>query len=383
MVRDDRDPMPKKKVCIIRSNPVRPDSRVEKEAWTLACAGYKVHILAWDRDSDHAEQESVITVAGEDIPITRLGYKAAFNAGMKSLKPYLKFQFHMMRWLRKHRGEIDIIHACDFDTAFFSQFVRKKKIFVYDIFDFLYGEPGSFLQRIVRKAQLGIIDRADATIICTEERREQIRAASPRRLAVIHNTPFREQHSESNDFVFKSDSDRIKVAYVGILADERLLTAIGHYFTQNHDAEFHIGGFGPLAGYYETLAKQNDNIFFYGRIPYHHTLELESRCDIMTAIYDPSIENCRHAAPNKFYESLMLGKPVMMTRGTGMSEIVERYGLGELIDFSEEGFGAGFTRLIGRRDEWPAISERMVRLYHEEYSWDEMRKRLIHLYGEL
>ena len=36
-----------KKVCIIRSNPVRPDSRVEKEAWTLKKNGYDVHILVF------------------------------------------------------------------------------------------------------------------------------------------------------------------------------------------------------------------------------------------------------------------------------------------------------------------------------------------------
>lgn len=42
----------KTRVCILRSNPVRPDSRVEKEAWSLAKAGYDVHILAWDRDTN-------------------------------------------------------------------------------------------------------------------------------------------------------------------------------------------------------------------------------------------------------------------------------------------------------------------------------------------
>ena len=61
--------MEKKSVCIIRSNPVKPDSRVEKEAWSLMNAGYDVHILAWDRDADTGEREEVIMVAGENIPM--------------------------------------------------------------------------------------------------------------------------------------------------------------------------------------------------------------------------------------------------------------------------------------------------------------------------
>ena len=38
-----------KKIVIARSNAVEPDSRVEKEANSLAKAGYDVTILAWDR----------------------------------------------------------------------------------------------------------------------------------------------------------------------------------------------------------------------------------------------------------------------------------------------------------------------------------------------
>lgn len=370
----------KKHICILRSNPIRPDSRVEKEAWTLKKAGYEVQILAWDRDSNHSEEKGYISVADERIPITWLGYKAAFNEGIKSLRPYLKFQFAMRRWLKKHRKEIDIIHACDFDTAFFSQKSIRKCRFIFDIFDFLYGEPKTLLQRVVHKAQIAIINRADGTIICTEERQEQIAEAHPKHLVVIHNTPFMAQLENESDLLFQSKSNRIKIAYVGILAEQRLLSTIGKIVSRHHDVELHIGGFGTLEPLFQKLSCEFDNIFYYGRIPYNQTLTLEKKCDIMTAIYNPSVENCRRAAPNKFYESLMLGKPVIMVRGTGMSSVVEQNDIGELIEFSEAGFEDGLQRLIQRRNEWPEISKRMHNLYKDKYSWDEMSKRLIEFY---
>ena len=114
-----------KSICIIRSNPVCPDSRVEKEAWTLKKSGYDVHILAWDRSSDIYEVNTFIDVIDEKIPITRLGHKATFGEGFKNIKAYLSFQFHMRKWLRKQK--FDIIHACDFDTAFSSISIAKKK----------------------------------------------------------------------------------------------------------------------------------------------------------------------------------------------------------------------------------------------------------------
>ena len=103
----------------------------------------------------------------------------------------------------------------------------------------------------------------------------------------------------------------------------------------------------------------------------------------MLATYDPSVENYRYAAPNKFYESLMLGKPVIMARGTGMSEIVEDNAIGELIEYSKEGFIEGVNRLIARKDEWPAMGSRMNALYQNQYCWDEMERRLIQLYTDL
>lgn len=373
----------KKRVCIVRSNPVRPDSRVEKEAWSLMNAGYKVHILAWDRDSNHKPQNGIISVAGVKIPITWLGFKAAFGQGMKSIKPYMQFQCTMMKWLRKHANEYDIIHACDFDTAYFSIKAVGNKTFVYDIFDFLYGEPKNFFQRRIRNAQIKIINQADATIICTEERQEQIRGSKPKRLAVIHNTPSIQQMQYGSDLIIQSNSNKVKVVYVGILEDERLLTSIGNSISKMKDFEFHIAGFGGLEPFFVKLSAEYDNIFYYGRIPYNQALELEVKCDIMTAIYDPSIENNRRAAPNKFYESLMLGKPVIMSKGTGMSSVISNNDIGVLIEFSEEGFVKGLSELNARRAEWPSMSKRMKNIYKEQYSWDEMEKRLILLYNQL
>lgn len=369
------------KVCILRSNPVQPDSRVEKEAWTLVKAGYDVHILAWDRDTSMYESNDFIEVANLKIPITRLGHKATYGEGMKNLRAYMAFQCHMRQWLKRHK--FDIVHACDFHTAFFTIGVAKRKSskFVFDIFDFLYGEPKGPLQRIVKKAQLMIINRADATIICTEERMMQIAGSKPKKLTVIHNTPSLAQIECFDNKTIQTE--RTKLVYVGILPKTRLLAEIAKVVSENTHIELHVGGFGRLEAFFKDMADRFDNIYYYGRLPYNQTLSLENECDIMLATYDPSIENYRFAAPNKFYESLMLGKPVIMARGTGMSKVVEDNAIGELVEFSEEGFLDGMNRLIGRKDEWSLIGKRMKEIYWNQYCWDEMERRLIQLYADL
>lgn len=372
----------KKKVCIIRSNPVNPDSRVEKEALSLKRFGYDVHILAWDRE-DNSKKEIIdyIQIADTKIPITRLGYFATYGEGFKNLRAYLLFQFHMRKWLKQN--DFDVVHACDFDTAFFSRNIvkKKKEKFVFDIFDFLYDKPQGFMQRCVKKAQYKIINDADATIICTEERTKQIKGSHPKKLVVIHNTPSLLQTQDG--CAQQICSDKIKVVYVGILQDYRLLKEVTETICEWKDIDFYVGGFGKYEEYFATMDAQYDNIHFYGRLSYADTLALEKECDIMLAIYDPAIDNHIYAAPNKFYESLMLGKPIIMARGTGMSQVVKENDLGVLIDYSKDGFLEGINQLIKRKNDWEKMGKRMKDLYEKQYSWNEMEKKLLFLYQKL
>lgn len=369
-----------KTVLIIRSNAIRPDSRVEKEANTLYNAGFRVGILAWDRDSNHPEHTEML-YGNTEIPITRYGFKAGFGDGLKKIKQFLLFQIAIQRFIKKHNTDIDYIHACDFDTAFFTYRLahKLKKKFVFDIFDFIFGEPHNVFQVIINMAQIDIINHADATIICSEERRRQISKATPQKLTVIHNSP---PMIESSGYV--ADKDYVaRVVYVGVLQNHRLLKEIGEFFREHSEYRFDVGGFGLHESFFERLDKECSNIYYHGRINYATTLEVEQRADIMLAIYDPSIENHRYAAPNKFYEGLMLGKPLIMANGTGMSDVIEREHLGAVIDYSPEGFAKGMEDIVGRRDDWENISLRMKALYKEKYSWSEMEKRLIQLYDNL
>ena len=72
-------------ILIIRSNPVAPDPRVEKEAASLAKSGHNVEILAWDRSSDHALTNECLELNGHTVRIYRAGIKAPTGAGIKNI----------------------------------------------------------------------------------------------------------------------------------------------------------------------------------------------------------------------------------------------------------------------------------------------------------
>ena len=376
-----------KKVILLRSNPVNPDPPVEKAALALLSAGYNVTIIGWDRDNNDELKKDVIQISDYEAEVIRFGIKAQFSGGIrKNLFPLCRFLKRLRSWLVKNRAAYDVIHAFDFDTGFIAARYAKKfgKKLVYHILDYYVDSHGlrkTILENPILTLENAVINYADATIICTEKRKEQIVGSTPKRLAVIHNTPSASQFKQCD--IKTKQTGRIKIVYVGILQPARLLKEIAEAVSENNSFELHVGGFGSYEEYFKDMANRYDNIYYYGCLTYEQTLSLENECDIMLAIYDPTIENHRFAAPNKFYESLMLGKPVMMVRGTGMSEIVENNAVGELIEYSKEGFIDGVNRLMKRKDEWHSIGNRMKEIYRNQYCWDEMERRLIQIYTDL
>ena len=98
---------------------------------------------------------------------------------------------------------------------------KKHKIkLVYDIYDYYIDSHcvPKIIESLVERLETSIINVADVTIICTEERKEQIAKSTPRRLVVIHNSPD----------VKKVICKEIKYdyAYCGSLFERRLLREI-------------------------------------------------------------------------------------------------------------------------------------------------------------
>lgn len=376
------------KVIFLRSNPISPDPRVEKEAETLIESGYSVKVIGWNRDNKKEKVCSKAKILNKSrLDIILFNIKGEFGGGIKkNLVPLIKFQINLLKWLLKNRDKYNIIHACDFDTVIPAYVVSKilKKKYVYDIFDYYVdsnGVPNS-LKVIIKSIDRFMINNSDATIICSEKRREQIEGSKPKVLKVIHNTP-KAQLKAKDKISIGNKSEKIKIAYVGVLIEGRMIKELIDIVINDERLELHIGGFGPLEEYIFNKVKCNKNIFYYGKLEYEDTLALESKCDFMTAIYNPRITNHYYAAPNKFYEALILGKPLIMVRNTGMDYIVSENNFGEIIDFNIDSLKLGIDRLIERKDEWGEISNKMNEYYDKNFNWSLMEDRLLKLYKNL
>ena len=380
------------KICFIRSDKGYPDSRVEKEMYALS-SEHEVFLLGWNREASGAG----ITSEKHMIHDRKFTYylipePAAYGGGMKRMAgPMKRFWKRAYDFLAENSDKYDVIHAVNFDTARPAFQAAKKfgKKVVYDIFDYYsdsYNAPG-VVKSAIRKMENGYIDQADMTIICSEERKAQIDGSSPRKLIIVENSP--EDIAVRDDFELNSGSvpERPKVVYAGMLVFDRFLRETCEVTMRRSDIEWHVAGYGVLRSYIEECAASHDNIFYYGPLPYDDILALEKKCDIMTALQDPSVPNNRYSAPNKFYEALMLGKPLIMVKNGSLYREIENAGFGEVIDVAggnvEEKISDALDAIIRRQNEWDKMGRSARDLYDSRYPWSKSAGALLEGYRSL
>lgn len=372
------------KVLILRSNPIAPDPRVEKIARGLVGQGWRVELLGWDRTGEMPVAEH--TAMGV---IHRLPIRAPFGSGLGNLPQLVRWQIGLMSWLLRHRQDFDAIHACDFDTvlpALILHWFFKKKL-IYDIFDFyadhLRRTPG-LIKKLIRKVDLWVIGKADAVILVDESRYEQIRGSKPRRLTVIYNSP---EDWIPPDFPKKDESIsiiRLRLAYVGLLQRERGIFELLEVLSRHPDWVLELAGFGGDQDEILEKVKGMHNVRWHGRVSYETALRLSAAADVLIATYDPAIANHRYSSPNKIFEAMMLGRPIIVAENTNIDRIVQRYNNGIVVPYGE---CLALEQALTRLSMDYQMREQMGRngrlAYEKEYGWHIMRDRLIQLYQQV
>jgi glycosyltransferase involved in cell wall biosynthesis len=371
------------RVVFLRSNPIDPDPRLAKSATCLVGAGYQVTALGWDRFGNSPTNEAI---AG--VQIVRLAIRAAYGSGMQNLPALIRWQWGITRWLFRHRQQYEFLHACDFDTvipALLMKLLFGKKV-VYDIYDFyadhLRATP-TWIKALIRYVDRRCIGWVDGVILVDDVRREQIAGTSPKHLTVIYNVP--------GDYVIglAASVESLKkpnysLVYVGLLQVERGLLEILEVVARHPDWSLDLAGFGGDETAIRAKVGKLRNVHWHGRISYQRALELSSTADVLFATYDPAIENHRYASPNKVFEAMMLGKPVVVARNTNVDRLIEQYQCGLVVDYGDiTGLEGALRSLYEDHELRSRLGKNARQAYESTYHWTEMETRLLNLYASL
>lgn len=226
---------------------------------------------------------------------------------------------------------------------------------------------------------------ADRVLLPDDCRIQQHGVASWDHVSVIENVP---GDTEETQFFRlhpnqKADGEPIQLAYVGTLEPEHrgiedLLVAVEQMAGR---ITLSIAGTGPL----ETLCRERASKYpqlvqFHGQVAPDEALRLMGKADVVVGMYYRSSRNHLFAAPNKYFEHLMLGKALITTVGTPPGEKVVARGTGWALP---EGLHA-IRALLEQLDSQEVFEcgRRAAALWEREYA-DYFQRVLVEQYGDM
>lgn len=380
-----------KGVFIVRSNPMIPNPRAKKEAFTLNKNGFSVAVIGWDKEGNSRQFDSE-----EFGSIYRLRTKVLNNRfirirHVKGLINIILWNLSLLKFFIKHKNEYDIIHVIDFDSilpAYLCKVFLNKKV-IYDIGDF-YSDmlmnisPG--FRKLLRAIDVCIINKVDAVILADEQRAKQIECTKPKNLTFVYNSvPENFLQYMPKDKKASKNEYEIKITYIGLLAFERGLLPMINVVKIFPNWHLILGGFGENEVKIREMCRNFKNIEVLGKVPYEEVIRIESISDILFATYDPSIPNHKFSSPNKLFEAMALGKPVIVAKNTGVDKIVEKYNVGFVVEYGNEKQLVKVLMEVAKwnEEEWKKFAEHSKKVYEENFSWKIMEKRIVELYSKI
>lgn len=325
-------------VYFLRSIDCHPDPRLQKYVDELDRRRMDCHIVGWDREDKYSDDEKY----------SYYKKKANYGGGIKNIFGILGFNIFLVRKLLKDRKKYSVIHACDFDTvlpAIFMKFLYRKKV-VYDIFDwFVDGRhfDNTLLKNGILFLEKKALKHSTATIICDERRAAQINY-KPKNLLVLPNIPQIKVSASYNLEEDKPQDDILRVSYVGTMPSDRGLDKILETISKRRNITFEIAGFGIMSELAKEYSDKYDNIIFHGTVNYEEGLRIMGYSDLIIATYEKKCRNNIFAAPNKYYEGLMLGKPILTTDGTIVADSTKEYDTGFVVGENIDDYDSFFNR---------------------------------------
>jgi glycosyltransferase involved in cell wall biosynthesis len=186
------------------------------------------------------------------------------------------------------------------------------------------------------------------------------------------------------------DSTRIAL-YQGYLLPDRGLPMLVHAarFLNDHIAIVIMGQpFGSLADELHTMIETlgvEERVKIVPAVPYSELLDWTASADLGLLLLPPdyslSINKC---LPNKFFEYLQAGLPILSSRLEVVAPLIKRYQLGRVLDeLTPQKIATTINDLLSeqQREYWQYLHIRTQRTVAERrWYWEEEQQRLVRAY---
>lgn len=422
--------MPSSRIVMFVYGDVTHDSRVLREAGSLAAEGHRVSVLArppeiraqtGDREArDGFEIIGVPVPGGWRRPWRILGWPLRSVAHLvdrvrgrpgaeQTLAWLVIWRFAIRGWGRdaaRVAQPADFYHAHDLTGLAAARAAQRRHggRVVYDSHE-IYLEsganvrrPGWLRDRLARMEQAWIRETVALVTVneaCGAELNRRYQVPGP--TVIVHNCPPRWTPPPAPD-------ERLRAAtgcpagtsialYHGGFSPHRGLEKLADALLAPGLEGVHAAylGYGSQRGLLESMAgdgRYGDRLHVLAPVPPEEVVGWVSGADVEVMVLEPSTLNHVVSTPNKVFESLAAGVPVVASDFPGLRDILigDPDGpLGAVCDPADpEAIAAALRSILDLDDGARAdIRRRCLRAAHERWNWETESAKLVGLYASL
>lgn len=380
------------RVCIIQYNSSKYLTRVDRAARTLAEAGWDVVLVAIkDQDTAAFEDRGAYVV-----------HRVELRARSLPSWPLVRVLRHIEAVFRTFslavRLRADVYDARDAEpllVAWAAARIRRARL-VYDSDELnLDRNKPQCRKRWWRFAMFRFerffTRRADVVLTTDHGRADvlQERYRIPRP-TVILNVPESFPEIEA-DLAFRAralgDRDFLLI-YQGVLIENRGIPEMIRAMSSLTDCSLAVVGYGHRGEEYRRLAADldlRDAVRFFDAVPFEQLMRYTAAADVGMIPLIPACLSYVYAAPNKLFEYMMAGIPVVATDLPDMAAIVEQERVGTLIADASDPAGIvdAVRRLLDGDESLTVVGRRARDAALHRYNWGIESARLLAAYANL
>lgn len=360
-------------IKMILTNSFKYDNRVLKEARTLVENGYKVEVLAWDREGELKEK---LKDEIEGIQIRRFFIKTKYGTGIKQLIGFYKFCLSVRNYLKNKKT--DVLHCHDLDGAIAGYFM-KSKIKIIDLHEFYDNENLNFFRYNIQKI-IGdfLIKKFDKIIVCSDFQKDEYRSKTNKEILILYNYPLGKEYLM---FRKNENNQKIRIRFAGAVRDFYSLSNLIKAGNKFKNLKIFINGAGTALEKIKQIQKNNNIEITGGFIP-KELKKFYENTDLTYAVYENNRKNNSKSIPVKVYESLALKIPVIVSKNTLVGNFIEKYDIGFTI---EEPIENSLDKLFEKISKDKNLIRNKVRNIEKiklAFFWENQEKNFIDFYNK-
>jgi glycosyltransferase involved in cell wall biosynthesis len=363
-----------KRIIISVTNDLTSDQRVHRISSTLTEHGEKILLVGRKLPSS--------------VPLTPRAYDL-HRMNIPFRKGFLFYAFYNI-WLfffllfKKADGLV----SNDLDTlpANYLISVIKQIPLIYDSHEYFTETPEvtnrAFVKKVWNTIEKSIVPKLKFTYTVCGSLAEIYNKKYRANFKVVRNLPFRLNVSENS---IQKDNKKI-IIYQGSLnvgrGVELVMDAL-KYLDQN--TFFVIAGEGDISSDLRKRAENSgcaERIIFLGKIPLQELHKHTAKAHLGVSLEENSGLNYYYALPNKLFDYIQAGIPVLTSNFPEMSAIVRKYDIGQTtLERNPEKIAAIMDEMLtssNLREKW----KHNLKIASNELCWENEKNVLIAIYKE-